>query len=317
MRSEELVKLYVDGFPKDGIFYARYFVEKANEDNVVILRENDDIVSVAYIVDKLAFLEGKKFPICYLSAVSTLTEKRGRGLVANVIKNAVSKISQRGIPFVVLYPFDFNYYKKYGFITASYCGNAQILGGYPHKHHIATVEDIPNLIEIYNSYVEQFNFYQIVDRQYFIDLFSELAVDGGKIFISDTNEFFVVVEGGEITRYAYKNRDIFTHFNELANMSFSDFLQKDKPYIQMRIASFEDFLSLNIYENDGRFTFNISDDLVKDNDGSYVVTKIGNDISVKKSTKSDNERSIISIFNDFLEGKFPFKKQRIMFMDKY
>ncbi len=317
MKSEQLVKLYIDAFPSDGIKYAEHFVSKVNENNIVTLEDNGNLVSVAYIVEKTADFNDKFLPVSYLSAVSTITEKRGQGLIKSVIQKALLKVASRSVPLVALYPFSFEYYKRFGFINASYCGKNQIVGGIKQRFHIATREDIPFLIDIYGKFAKEFSLYQTTNEQYYIDLFSELDVDGGRIYLSDACDFYAVVEGGEISRYAYTNKEKFISFDELKGYKFSDFTENDTPYIQMRIASINDFLSLDLYQNDGEYIFSVYDDMIEENCGNFLVVKKKGNIIVDKTSNTNTVQSISSLLQSFLSGYAPFKKVKTMFMDKY
>ncbi len=118
----ELKELYRDGFPEDGEGDVDGFFARVKTENAVYLTENGKIISAGYVMDKPAVLFGQKTRIPYLSALSTLSAYRGQGKLKAVINGLFDKLYRRGDFACVLYPFNHDYYKRFGFCTVSFCG---------------------------------------------------------------------------------------------------------------------------------------------------------------------------------------------------
>lgn len=319
----ELFSLYKDAFPYDSDDYANYFISSVEDDDVLTAKRDGKIVSAGYLVHKNAEIFGEKIETDYLSAVGTLSELRGRGIVAEVMKSALEKVNRRQCAFVSLNPFNFEYYKRYGFVDASYCGKNLISGGRDYKIVRATKFDVSTLIGLYKKYSQDFTFKETVDEKYFCDLIEELAVDDENVWIvCDGGKSFayVAIDNGEIAKFATSDFEKFKTINAFKGMAFCDFHADELAYTQMRIASVETFLSLPIYsEKKLRYGFSISDDIVTKNQGTYLVEINGNDRKVTKTSGDFDESSIdvSDLAEAFFSGSYPFNKPKVLFMDKY
>ena len=319
----ELFSLYKDAFPYDSDDYANYFISSVKDDDVLIAKRDGKIVSAGYLVRKSAEIFGEKIETDYLSAVGTLSELRGRGIVAEVMKSALEKVNHRQCAFVSLNPFNFEYYKRYGFVDASYCGKDLISGGCDYRVVRATKSDASTLIGLYKKYSQDFTFKETVDEKYFCDLIEELAVDDENVWIvRDGGKAFayVAIDNGEITKFATSDFEKFKTINAFKGMSFCDFRANKLAYTQMRIANVETFLSLPIYsEKKLRYVFSIADDIVTKNQGTYLVEINGNERKVNKTSGDfgENCMDISDLTEAFFNGSYPFNKLKVLFMDKY
>lgn len=318
-----LFSLYKDAFPYDSDDYANYFISSVPDEDIAIAKRDGKIVSAGYLVPKRASVFGKNITLDYLSAVGTLSELRGRGIVAEVMKSAIEKIYTRKGAFVSLNPFNFEYYKRYGFVDASYCGKDFISGGIDYKITKAEYDDIPVLISLYAKYSDGFTFKETVDERYFRDLIDELAVDDENVWIVYDKEIpfaYAAIDNGELTKYATDNLEKFKTINAFKGMSFCDFKSKKLAYTQMRIADAESFFCLPIYSDGIKFCeFSVRDDFIPENTGQYRIDIDGNDRLITKMS-DDNSGDAVDISDlakSFFSGQYPFKKPEILFMDKY
>ncbi len=100
---------YIDAF-----FRRLYFPGSA-----VVAASEDDIASAMYMIPAKALMAvGKSLSCCYLYALATLPEYRGRGLGALVLDEITKAAFSRGFDCVCLSPAEeslFAYYEKLGF----------------------------------------------------------------------------------------------------------------------------------------------------------------------------------------------------------
>lgn len=318
----ELFSLYKDAFPYDSDDYANYFISSASDDDIVVACRDGKIVSAGYLVSKNASVFGENITLDYLSAVGTLSELRGRGIVAEVMKTAIEKIYVRKDPFVSLNPFNFEYYKRYGFVDASYCGKSLINGGSEYKTVKANYEDVPILMSLYEKYSHAFTFKGTANERYFSDLIDELAVDDESIWLvydRETPFAYAAIDNGELTKYATDDLRRFKKINAFKGMSFCDFKLKKLVYTQMRVANVESFLSLPIYSDGiGSYEISVCDNLIVENNGKYRIDIAGKDRAITKiSYNNDDAVDISDLAKSFFMGQYPFKKPDVLFMDKY
>lgn len=318
----ELFSLYKDAFPYDSDDYADYFISSVPDDDISVAKRDGKIVSAGYLVPKKAVVFGENITLDYLSAVGTLSELRGQGIVAEVMRSAIEKTYIRKDAFVSLNPFNFEYYKRYGFVDASYYGKDLINGGIDYRIVKAKYDDIQILISLYDKYSGDFTFKETVNERYFRDLIGELAVDDENVWIvyDGKNPFaYTAIDNGELTKYATDDLEKFKKINAIKGMSFCDFKSKKLAYTQMRIANAESFLSLPIYSgNVSSYEISVCDNLIPGNNGKYRIDISGESRTVTKmSTDCGDVVNISDLAKNFFMGQYPFKKPEVLFMDKY
>lgn len=320
--KKQLFALYKDAFPYDSDDYIRYFFSSVRKENIVVVKRGGRIVSAGYLVPKNAVIFGKSIVVDYLSAVGTLSDLRGHGIAAKVIALALKKAYKSKVPLVALNPFNFEYYKRYCFVDASYCGKDLICGGYDYDITYADSSVFGKLAEIYEEYSSGFSFKEAVGEQYYQSLTDELAVDDEHVWAaSDNGEIFayIAIDNGEITKYATVDFDKFKSINALKGMSFYDFKANELAYTQMRIANVGEFLKLPIYSDlSFEHEFAVFDNIIGKNSGTYRVKYVDGEAVVRRVSKSlRNAISVADLAQSFFNGQYPFKKPNVLFMDKY
>lgn len=324
--NEKLLALYMDGFPSDSKEYAAYFISSVPENNIITYEVDGKLVSACYIVPKSAELFGKNVQVDYLSAVSTLSEYRGRGLVANVINRALRNMRAGQTVFAALYPFDYNYYHRYDFVEASYCGKTLICGGKDYKVKKAEYGDVSVLKNIYEEFSKEFNFVESYDESYFENYIKELGIDGGGIYIAydklNKPFAFLAIDNGAVAKHAYLNYGAFKKINYFKGMTCENFSYRKSAFVQMRIVNVEKLFSYNVFRNKKmNFVIRVSDDAIDENNGIFVIKTVGGVRKVYKSEEQniriDRSYDIKSLGEAFFCGKYPFKKLKTLFMDKY
>lgn len=109
----KLISLYREGFPEDTerdikFCFDGYFGK------VVC---NDDFSAALYPVIKKAIIRGVTINLPYIVAFSALKSVRGSGAAAEIMKGYLKSSIVDKVPFIALYPFNHEYYKRYGFVT--------------------------------------------------------------------------------------------------------------------------------------------------------------------------------------------------------
>ena len=104
--SYEDIKFFLD---------SRYVSE-----NTVVCEHDGKVVSVLFLLDGSMYINGSDYPSYYLYAACTLTEFRGKGIMAQMLSFAKSLSESRNKYFIVLKPGEkslFGYYEKFGYKT--------------------------------------------------------------------------------------------------------------------------------------------------------------------------------------------------------
>ena len=115
MNYDALRRLYISGFPDDSEAYADYFfADKIKEAEIFVYPNSEEIISAGYIFVKKLRIFNKTAELPFLVAAATLTEHRGQGIFAYVMKKIFS--AYKNCPFIALYPARRGYYRRaYGF----------------------------------------------------------------------------------------------------------------------------------------------------------------------------------------------------------
>ncbi len=318
--KERLVALYLDGFPVDGEAFARYFVNE-NIENAVVLTENDRYVSAGYLVVKRAKLFGKEISLPYFSALSTRKELRGQGKIASVISGLLKKAVNVGAPLVALSPFSPSYYKRYGFVDASYCGKTTIVGGNEYSCRVCKQNDFKKL---FSDFTARYDFKLLYGEDEFNALNKELVLYGKIAAFYDTDDNVVAFA-------AFDDRIVFKYaavvdvlkIEGLKGKQLRDFSKSDKVFSQIRLASADDFFRLVKYVDcDFEYSIRLIDDSIPENNGVYIIEKLDGDVSIKRLPMQTRIATIINmnaseLVQAFIGGKYPFVKPSVHFQDEY
>ena len=92
--------------------------------------------------------------------------------------------------------------------------------------------------------------------------------------------------------------------------------------MQMRIVNVEKLFSYDVFRNKKmNFAIRVSDGVIDENNGIFVIKTVGGVRKVYKSEEQniriDKSYDIKSLGEAFFCGKYPFKKLKTLFMDKY
>lgn len=114
----EVKALYSKCFPEDSsAMVDLFFAQKLGLHNCHYLIENNILACQLFVVDKIFYYLKNTFTLPFIVGLGTETNSRGKGLATKLMKKVLQNLSS---PFVALYPFDHNFYKKMGFATVSH-----------------------------------------------------------------------------------------------------------------------------------------------------------------------------------------------------
>ncbi len=122
----------------------RFFIDVHQEENLLTHSEHERVVSMLNIVE----LQTDYGPTAYLYAIATAAEWRGRGIAAELIRQAINIARERGYRAVMLIPSDeslVEYYQRFGFSEPRYkldFSNGYDLGTGDREKDIAMVNEL-------------------------------------------------------------------------------------------------------------------------------------------------------------------------------
>lgn len=116
VRKNQLIKLHKDCF-HDGDYANFFFEHRIDEQNVFLVEENGNVLSACYARIFDLVLGEKNIRIPFLTGVATNPNYRYQGHARAVVEKAKDALKKRGYPFVLLHPFNHDFYRKLGFET--------------------------------------------------------------------------------------------------------------------------------------------------------------------------------------------------------
>jgi len=144
---KELIKLHSLAF-NDNEKYISYFLQNVKAEKF-IQNYKGTVASALYCLNRMLIFNKQKIPVSFISGVASLPEYRGKGLASANIKNLLTVLNNRKIPFAFLVPEPENFYQKFNFVTVSKFWDYDAIKNYSKRK--ITLNDIPTLIKIHNS----------------------------------------------------------------------------------------------------------------------------------------------------------------------
>ena len=115
MYSEELKKLHTACFPGDEA-YADYFFDKVGA-RAFLRRDETGVAAAAYVKILSAEIFGTVIQIPFVTGVATRPDARKRGHCRALLSELESAMAEEGYPFVMLHPFNHDFYSRLGYVT--------------------------------------------------------------------------------------------------------------------------------------------------------------------------------------------------------
>ncbi len=124
---------------------------------------DDTLAAKMTILDLQTWFQGKAFDMGGIAGVVTWPEYRRGGLVAKLLSHGLRAMREKGQTVSFLHPFQFSFYRKYGWETYTEYKSYEIsvhqlpkLGSQPGRI-VRTGHDIKLLNEIYAAYASRYN----------------------------------------------------------------------------------------------------------------------------------------------------------------
>ena len=103
-------------FEDSDSFLEYYFMEKTKTNRILVLEEDGQIVSMIHKNPYLIKFKNQKVTCDYLVGVATKMEKRGKGYMRTLLKQALLDMEQEKMPFCFLMPADRRIYEPFDFV---------------------------------------------------------------------------------------------------------------------------------------------------------------------------------------------------------
>lgn len=323
-------------------FVDYYFNHKYNNQHTIVACEDSDIVSSLQLNKYKIKLDNKIYDTSYVVGVSTFPQVRGRGYMKKIMDYSLNELYKKGELISILMPIDYRLYRKYGYehcydqleysINIDDLKNFNLAG----RLYKASEENIDDLIDINNTFLENLNGNTVRDKDYYLNLFKEVNSEGGHIYVYKDNTYtgyiiyFLNDDNMFVRELFYKDLNslksmlkfIYNHNTQCKKVTISAPINdkikfvldnpknmdvKIKPFMMGRVINVQDYINgLKVDEDidiDINVNIFIEDNFIKENNGVFNI-KI-KDKKVK-AMKINGDYSLYLNINNFTQLAFSY-----------
>ena len=196
----------------DFFFSERYPVAKS-----YVEKRDGRPVSAVYARTFELDLMGRRLKVPFFTGIATDPAYRGRHLATELISRACADLSDEGMPFVLLHPFNHDFYRKTGF------GTANRMSRFSPAPYVAradgeraarplTTDDAEAAYALYSEYTASVPAARVRSREEFFKAFKQLLIDGGSGYLILHNgipKAYFLIEENEVTEAVASIPDAF------------------------------------------------------------------------------------------------------------
>lgn len=110
----EARELYTYCFSEEEAFTDWFFRDRFSAANTLASVEDGRVLSTLQMIPYRMRLRGITVPAAYIVGVATRPDARGRGHAGRLMRLSLLKARERGLPVLPLYPFEYDFYRAYG-----------------------------------------------------------------------------------------------------------------------------------------------------------------------------------------------------------
>lgn len=321
-----LQSLYREAFEDSEGFLAFFFREKFRPENVVFLRENDQIVSALHFIPKKIAVREAEFAFPFVVAAATRKEWRGKGLMHGLLRKAFFELNNRGIVLCGLSPFSESFYAESGFVTIRRSEETEILVVSPDPFRYETVspEAMESVRSLYEEKSRGAEVRIVRDEKAWALFHREVAADGGSIILVMEGEkpvgYFTEFPSGveEVCFPDESKMDFVSRFRGKKIPRFG--IETGEGHTMVRILDIKKFLSEYPYEPGLSATrrIRLTDASFPPGNQTLELTVREGKGYVRDIEEFDGEMTLEELTREiFLEGSVFFPKPDILVFDKY
>ena len=295
-----------------------YFNDKYKHENTIVVEDDEEIVSSLQLNQYNLKLNDKIYDTSYVVGVSTFPQARGKGYMKHIMDFTLNELYRKNQLVSILMPIDYRLYRKYGYEHCydqiEYEIDIEDLSGFKSKGFLkkAKLDNINDLINIENNFLENLNGTIIRDKNYYENLFKEVESEDGHIYIHEDELkdgyiiYFINNENIFVRELYYNNlnalkgilRFLYNHNTQCKKVTISSPIDdkirfilynpktaniKLKPFMMGRVINFKKYLeSLNIKSNENlSINISVKDDFIKENNKIFKIHLNNNKLNVE------------------------------------
>lgn len=324
LKREEHIKtrkLWEEVFTMDTKeFLDYYYSVKAKENEMFVMEEENNIIATLHLNPYDMRINENIHRTNYIVAVATDPDYRKRGIMGQLLRNAMRTMYERKEPFTFLmpaaeaiyYPYDFRYI--YSRDQGDVCGENQ---NYDIEIVMAQPDDCGKIAEFVNELLKQYQIVAYRNAKYYQTLIAEQESEaGGVVMIQKQGELagvFLYAKGEsyEIREPLYIEESDFLQAvysltkDEKEVVKCFGYGKEKKPIIMARILDLDTFLRCLKLEKDVDMYFALEDQFIEENNGVFHIVGTAKDgiTVVEKQSEVQENLETISM-GDFTKAVF-------------
>ncbi len=315
-KKNQLKNLWKSSFSVTQSYTNLFFDYLYSDYNVKYSEYDGKIVSALYSLPYKMNFMSKPVKASYLCGVSTQKEYRGKGLVSSLIKSTLSSLYDDGFELCALIPVSeslYDFYSRFDFSAVYKCKITKHTKTQNSKLVLKPMKNYKLCSEIHKRQIFSRDFSFELDANHFefiskeCEMFDELPLEiydnkrlCGYIFYKEENNFPLIRE------MLLENADKQDAINALCQLKKIDEVSQCLPCLKsekqnlknmgmMRIINAPKILERVYFENQH---IEIKDNIIEQNNGTYIFTKDGAFKTDKEAQTIINVRDIPSIICD-------------------
>ncbi|MDR3185357.1 MAG: GNAT family N-acetyltransferase [Christensenellaceae bacterium] len=177
----DMKHLFKVAFEDSDAFIEFFFSERLRESDVFLHIEDKKVVGAAYSRTFILSIFDKEIKVPFLNGVGVLPTYRLKGIAKKLIKEAVFKYTKNKLPFVLLHPFNVEFYRKLDFESLNFVETVNITRSERENisSKVITSDDLDILLNIYNEYTSFIPAYKFRSIKDFSEIYATHFLDGG------------------------------------------------------------------------------------------------------------------------------------------
>jgi len=173
-------QLWRASFEDPDAFLDYYFPRKIKTGNSLGLFSGGTLTSCLHLIPYTMDIRGKAQETYYVTAAATAEEYRNQGLMARLLKHALSVLQGRGVPFTHLYPFYHPFYEKFGWATYTFMKYGTAAETENGEYAVNRQPDTAGMVRLYRDYTRGFTGHIVRSEEDFGYKLGEIACDERK-----------------------------------------------------------------------------------------------------------------------------------------
>lgn len=312
--------LWEENFSEDTEqFLDYYYTIKTADNEILVMEEDDDIIAMLHLNPYRMRMNNEIYPTNYIVAVATDVKHRKRGIMGQLLKQAMRIMYDRKEPFTFLmpaaeaiyYPYDFRY--VYSQKVGKVCGkntedDVEIKP--------AKAEDYAKVAEFANGFLKDYQVVAYRDAKYYKTLSAEQHSESGQVMM-------ILKQGELVGLFCYAKGESF-EIREPLFYEEKDFLKavylltgdekevvkcigygdRRQPIIMARILHLETFLKSIMLKENIDVYIELQDDYIEENNGIFHIAgtvEKGVKLVEKMDTVTENcKKMTIGTFTEYV-----------------